>query len=213
MKFSDVFKKYGRPVVSKDKDSKIQTYQNFRKKGYSKEEATNPNICVRGGQLVGNNLKPTIMGKLSKKDIWVLDTNIKISSMCCDKLKKLPFKNYSKQSGRDCPITGVRTQESLLRRLQNKTCFKKVGNRFQLTPIYDWKNDDIELYIKEYNVNISRCYTEMGMKRTGCHLCPYNRNLFNDLDIIAEHHPKLHKFIWEIMGDIYTEKRKNNEKK
>lgn len=60
-------------------------------------------------------------------------------------------------------IVGIRTAESL-QRLQN---LARVNNkpggkgRKKLYPIYDWKNNDVWLYLKEHHINIPEIYLYM----------------------------------------------------
>ena len=60
-------------------------------------------------------------------------------------------------------IVGVRTSESL-QRLQNIARIKNTVNsesRKKLYPIYDWKDTDVWLYLKEHNIEIPNIYLYM----------------------------------------------------
>ena len=44
------------------------------------------------------------------------------------------------------------------------------GKLINKLPIIDWTDKDIEDFINEYNVPLSKAYTEQGYERTGCFL-------------------------------------------
>lgn len=66
-------------------------------------------------------------------------------------------------------ITGIRTAESI-QRLQNIASMNKAGNnitnKLQIFPIYDWKNNDVWLYLKEQNINIPDIYLYLWQSGT-----------------------------------------------
>ena len=57
----------------------------------------------------------------------------------------------------------------------------------------------------------SKCYTEYGLKRTGCAGCPFGRDFEQELDVIANYEPKLYKAVNNIFGDSYEYTRKYRE--
>ena len=56
-----------------------------------------------------------------------------------------------------------------------------------------------------------KCYTEYGLKRTGCCGCPYGRDFEDELKIIQEYEPKLYKAVKNIFKDSYKYTRKYME--
>lgn len=66
-------------------------------------------------------------------------------------------------------------------------------------------------YEKQRNVIHSKCYTEYGLKRTGCAGCPFGKNFEQELKIIEEYEPKLFKAVNNIFGDSYEYTRKYKE--
>jgi len=100
MNFVDVLEKYGYPVISKAVSKNIKEYKK------------NPN---------GENSKK-LLGTHTNKDggksiyccdkyKYLIDAPFKISDMCCEEMKKKPFKSYEKQSGKN-PINGMIADES-----------------------------------------------------------------------------------------------------
>lgn len=54
----------------------------------------------------------------------------------------------------------------------------------------------------------SKCYTEYGLKRTGCVGCPYGRDFENELEVVQKYEPKLYKAVCNIFKDSYEYTRK-----
>ena len=54
-----------------------------------------------------------------------------------------------------------------------------------------------------FGVQHSRCYTEYGLKRTGCVGSPFSKNINEELAIIEEHEPDLYKAEVNIFGKSY----------
>ena len=57
----------------------------------------------------------------------------------------------------------------------------------------------------------SRCYTEYGLKRTGCAGCPFGKDFEFELEVIQKYEPKLYKAVNNIFGDSYEYTRKYRE--
>lgn len=67
-------------------------------------------------------------------------------------------------------ITGVRAAESI-QRLKNiakmNSSGKKITNKRQILPIYDWSDKDVWLYLKEQHVDIPEIYLYLWQSGTG----------------------------------------------
>ena len=122
------------------------------------------------------------MFKLPKKYVEpVLNGDLhKVSSKCCDYLKKKPMEDYQKKTGKKL-IIGVRGTESLLRKSQYKSCFTKDG---KFTPLWDLSDELIEKIYEHYNIETPSIYNTLS--RTGCMGCPYGRNIENELKTLSE---------------------------
>lgn len=92
----------------------------------------------------------------------------------------------------------------------NKTCYnfnsQKGVNTYR--PIFWYSNQDKTAYEDYFNIKHSKCYTEYGMKRTGCAGCPYALDFENNLKIIEKYEPKLYKAVNYIFGNSYEYTRK-----
>lgn len=71
-----------------------------------------------------------------------------------------------------------------------------------------YKDSDKSEYEEKCGVTHSKCYTEYGLKRTGCAGCPFGREFEQELEIIKKYEPKLFKAVNNIFGDSYKYTRK-----
>ena len=78
-------------------------------------------------------------------------------------------------------------------------------------PIFWFKDKDKEEYNNIFNIENSKCYTEYGLKRTGCVGCPYSRDCQGELQIVKDNEPKLAKAIENVFKDAYEYTKKYNE--
>ena len=93
-----------------------------------------------------------------------------------------------------------------------KNCFtSNTDKQDEYRPIFWYKNETKEIYEINFNVIHSKCYTEYGLKRTGCAGCPFGRDFEFELDVIKQHEPKLYKAVNNIFKDSYEYTRKYNE--
>lgn len=128
----------------------------------------------------------------------------KISDSCCQYAKKNVAKNYLKNSAVDLNITGVRKAEGGNRASAYKNCFDTNENGFDnYRPLFWYTNNDKRCYEETYGIKHSKCYTEYGLKRTGCAGCPFGRDFEYELEMIKKYEPKLYKAVNNIFGDSY----------
>ena len=155
MRFDDVIKKYGYPVVSKEVS---QTICEARK------NAATGKYTYRLKKL--NNEAVDKDGKLSSYNIpqwrFLLDVPYDISHKCCDVMKKKPAKIYEKQTSRK-PFIATLASESRLRKTQwiqyGCNAFEKARPTSQ--PLSFWTEQDILHYIKNYNVPYCSVYGDI----------------------------------------------------
>ena len=102
-------------------------------------------------------------------------------------------------------ITGIRQAEGGIRSAAYKTCFSesksKGCNTFR--PVFWYTDGDKKDYEQLFDVQHSRCYTEYGLRRTGCVGCPFSKHINEELAIIEEHEPNLYKAAVNIFGKSY----------
>lgn len=128
-----------------------------------------------------------------------------ISNKCCEYAKKKPAKAFIKETDADMEITGIRKSEGGIRSANYKTCFSDSKSKGCATyrPIFWYSDGDKRDYEDFYGVTHSRCYSEYGMRRTGCVGCPFNQHINDELEIIKENEPKLYTAAMNIFGKSY----------
>ena len=132
----------------------------------------------------------------------------KISSKCCKYAKKDVLHKLVATEGYDLNIFGVRRAEGGIRSASYKNCFDEADKYDNYRPLFWYTNDDKEEYEKHYDIVHSKCYTEYGLKRTGCAGCPFGKNFEKELEVIKEYEPKLFKAVNNIFGDSYEYTRR-----
>ena len=203
--YAQVIAKYGKPMKSKMKAQYIGMWQ----KGTRTDNVMQ--YLVYGEN--PNNGKQFSKTKLADKDFHMLhpDFKIMVSQKCCKCLKKDPSKEYDKKNNMDGKIVGIRAGEGGARALQvekrlkngGKLCTYYNGKVMVKAPIIDWTDEDIEDFIKEYNVPLSKAYTVYGMKRTGCYGCPFSLDLEDNLRILHDYEPNRYKSAMYFLKDVY----------
>ena len=221
--FGSIMKKYGKPAMSKVKSDFLSTYQNTLRNGGDPLKVKRTSEMITGYRTdknykiqLNDEGKPLpTRQKLANKHMHFLHPNneIKIASKCCDFLKKKPFEDYYKEYGVKGYATGMRIAEGGVRAEMYKTCtaHKTIGsgkNRVTLThkmPLFDWSDKDVDDFIGEYNVKISKAYTEYGLERTGCIGCPFAEDIHQNLKVLWEHEPNKYKAVQHWLGDMYRD--------
>lgn len=117
MRFDEVIKKYGYPIISKEVSSTVSGARKSIKKhvyshrlcklGVSRDEYGG--LYDSGIYNYDEKLKGSIF--LQRKWRYLLDVDFDISHYCCDVMKKKPVADYEKQTGRK-PILGIMANES-----------------------------------------------------------------------------------------------------
>lgn len=147
MRFDEVIKKYGYPVISKQVAKKAYDLNTARRHGNFNsyvEKQFNGTYTMKNGEKSKFNIE---------KWKFLLESDFSISHMCCDVMKKKPSKEYEKMTGRK-PIIGTMASESKLRYnawLQHG-CNAFDADRPKSQPLSFWTEQDIYHYIKKFNV-------------------------------------------------------------
>lgn len=168
MRFDEVIKKYGYPIISKEVSEKIRKARgNIRDGNYSYR------LCQLGvmpdeygglkvderydyfGNVEGSKFE-------IKKYRPLLDVDFLISDECCWEMKKSVMIEYEERTGR-VPILGMMAAESK-KRMQGwmKTgCNAFESDRPQSNPIAFWTDQDVLQYIRMYDLEIPSVYGEI----------------------------------------------------
>ena len=188
MRFDEVIRKYGYPLISKSVANCVR--------GAKLGQQSCINL-LNGKDVDGSDRK----SKFSKaKYKPLLNVDFEISDMCCDVMKKKPFYDFQKRTGKK-PIIATMAQESMLR---EKNWYKSGCNAFdnkhpQSAPMSFWTEQDVLQYIKENNLPIASVYGDVvykdedgfmyqdsicggklcttGCDRTGCVFCAFGAHL------------------------------------
>lgn len=200
--FRQVIETYGYPVISKEVSKVVKDARASIKNG--KEDTS---YAMK--QLKGEYVNPHT-GKLSpynkKHYKYLLDAPFKISSQCCDVMKKQTVHKYERQTGNK-PIIGTMANESKQRKSQwiKYGCNAFDANTPTSKPLSFWTEQDILKYIKRYDLSYASVYGDIvqddkdkyyttGCTRTGCVFCAYGCHLEkepNRFQRLKETHPKL----------------------
>ena len=195
MKPFEIKEKYGSPCFSKAQDFFIEYVQNG---------STAPSVLER---FYGTSKSWHNVSKKAR-DYVLSGKAHKISPKCCKYLKKQPFKEYEKRSGK-LAILGVRGSESKMRKAQYKTCFTKDK---KFTPLHDLTDELLDkIYIK-YNIEVPQIYEHVY--RTGCMGCPYGsykNECEKELALLSDNQRKfvikLFKESYDVLGVDYKNKQ------
>lgn len=197
-----ILKENGKPAFSKIKAQSLKTYR------LAKEEGVDPLERGRVQQLLGMKGRRDNLG-LKFYHFLHDDLEYKVSAECCDYMKKYPFNDYKKENGMIGTIMGIRIAEGGARAIQYKSCLiekKKRGYEGIVSiPIYDWSDELVNEFVKEYNVKLSDAYEVYGFKRTGCAGCPFSLTLEEDLPKLREYEPLKYKAVMKWFGDVYID--------
>lgn len=150
--------------------------------------------------------------KLLKEFMIENPPTFKISDKCCTYAKKKTAATYDRSHPFDMKCIGVRKSEGGVRAAVYKNCFtESQGGIDQFRPIFWLRDADKEEYCTHYGVTHSACYTEYGFRRTGCVGCPYNLNLWQDLETLERYEPALYKLATTVFRDSYEYTRAYQE--
>lgn len=200
--FKQVLEKYGYPIISKQSSDAIKrlrkptTGEKYRNKLLNGDE--------RGS-----------FGKLAECWKPLINSGFKISSDCCNLMKKKPFHDYEKQTGRK-GIIGVMADESQLRyqMYMKGNCNAFNAKRPLSKPLSFWNEQDILEYIVHHNLEIASIYGVIyrgadgllrttNAHRTGCMFCMYGLHLEehpNRFERMKETHPKQYEYCMDKLG-------------
>lgn len=203
MRFDEVIKKYGYPIISKEVSLKVY-------------------YARRGSDWAVKSVDGT-NGKDSRYNIEkykpLLETDFIISNKCCTVMKKQPAHDFNKRTGK-VALTAQMADESALRTAQwlHHGC-----NGFDLdipisNPMSFWTEQDVLQYIKQNNIPIASVYGDVvyaeneeqtrlfdeceklkttGCQRTGCVFCGFGCHLEKSptrFERLKETHPRQYEY-------------------
>lgn len=206
LSFDDIIKQFGYPVLGKEICHKLE----YARKG------TEWALKFVNGNALDADGKPSRYNISKYKPI--LDMDFKVSSACCDIMKKAPGHEYEKRTGRKrmtaqmaCEST-LRTQKWLFNGCNGFDMKSPVSN-----PMSFWTEQDVLAYIVEHNIEISSVYGDIesessqlclegfepkgklhttGCERTGCIFCGFGCHLEKEPRFLRlkQTHPRQYEY-------------------
>lgn len=168
MRFDEVLKKYGYPLISKNVSNTIKGAKNSIRKGEYSLRLMQLGI---GREEYGglrddgkHNYEATASGSKFEKTKYrgLVDVDFNVSDMCCDVMKKGPAHKYERQTGKK-PILATMTTESMMREsawLKNG-CNAFTGKYPRSTPMSFWTEQDVLQYIKREGIPVASVYGDV----------------------------------------------------
>ena len=227
----NMLKKYGYPFKSKQHSHNWTIYNNNRKEcdKYINELFEN-NDKLKDYNFVHNlpNGVKTIVkytfGVREKNEELYLSTHtapkklafqfrkdydgIKISDMCCYKLKKDPAHKWEKQNNKNIVMTGMRAEEGGMRNQNGCTIFEENKLK-KFHPLKVVSEEWEDMFIKTYNIKLCKLYyPPYNFKRSGCKGCPFALDLKNQLEVMKKLLPNEYKQCEILWKAVYTEYRR-----
>lgn len=204
--FKQVIEEYGYPIPTKNVAQVIHRIQKY---GYVNKRTGAESSASR----LLNDRVFMKNGKVSKfccsKWKFLTEADFKISSECCDIMKKTPAKKFNKESGLTA-IIGTMATESTQR---NKIWLEHGCNIYDAKepssrPLSFWTEQNVLAYISTNAIPIPSVYGEIifddkkkrlvttGLERTGCIFCGFGAHLEhpNRFERLKETHPQLYDY-------------------
>lgn len=187
----------GYPFKSKEHSEKLKE---FRKRGYL------PKYMER--YITGMNRDGTATSFKCPKVLlhqFSMDYPLKVSELCCDEMKKKPFKQWMKENGKTIAITGMKKEEGGTRLQLN--CITNKGTKFHPLAVVSEEFED--WFIDKYSIRLCELYyPPFNFKRTGCKGCPFSLELQKQLDVMEKLLPNERKQCEVIWKPVYDEYRR-----
>ena len=210
-------KKYGQPFLSKQVSEFIYRLQ---KHGFQWEDEGFEILCKKYPKCTaalrwwcnkfGEKSRFNISYNKWLKEFMIANPpDFKISNKCCTYAKKDVAKKYKADNKINLSVVGIRKAEGGARSAAYKNCFTAKDDLVdEYRPLFWYKEETKRIYDDYFGVIHSRCYSQYGLKRTGCAGCPFGRDFEAELEIIKEYEPKLYNAVNKIFGDSYEYTRK-----
>lgn len=137
-----------------------------------------------------------------------LENGLKLSEMCCARMKEEPFQKWQIENNRRFAMVGLMHDEGGRRNRAKCLAFKK-NNITNFQPLVVVTKEWEEWFVKEANIKIPMLYyPPYNFDRTGCKGCPFNPHLQRELDTLEKFFPGERKQCELIWGPVYAEYRR-----
>lgn len=194
MSFGAVIEQYGYPVISKEVAMAVSRYRNTKSE-------TQKELRLHGGVNPSSGKQQTV-GVIPDKFHFLIDAPFKISENCCMVMKKQPFKQYEKETGR-VPYIGTMAEDSQTRRIDmvRHGCNVVRDKGSQSRPMAFWTEADVWACLRA-GVPYCNIY-DKGYDRTGCMFCMFGVHLEarpNRFERMKETHPQIYRYCMDKLG-------------
>lgn len=193
----NTLEEYGYPFKSKEHSRHVNDFQK--------------NICVNAVNRYVEGIYGFSCPKILKYQFQD-SFKLKLSSKCCDVLKKKNIKFFEKTSKKRINIVGLRMSEGGTRH-QHKECaiFDSKGKLKTFKPLNPCSDEWVDWFIEKYQIKLCKLYyPPFNFKRTGCKGCPFSLDLQKQLDVMKELLPNERKQCELLWKPVYDEYRRIN---
>lgn len=138
------------------------------------------------------------------------DNALKISDLCCEKMKEEPLTRWAAENQKSYFISGIMKAEGG-RRMKSECLVFRKGKLIAFQPLAPITKEWEDWYIEKYAVDISDIYKPpYNFDRTGCKGCPFALHLQQELDTLERFFPEERKQCEIIWKPVYDEYRRLN---
>lgn len=191
----DIWQNFGYPFKSKNHSHILNIYQNSGK-----------TISVKKylGE-VGDNKKILCPKKLKYQ--FSPNFKLKVSDICCTKLKKQISQKFLKENNLSTVITGIRAEEGGNRLFSGKcVVMGDDGTLKKFNPLLIVSDDWCNWFIEQEKIELCELYKPpFNFYRTGCIGCPFAINLADELETLAKHDVRGFNIAVALWKPVYTE--------
>lgn len=219
MRFDDVIRKYGYPVISKEVSQAIW---------YARKGSKWANNYFDG--LDGKGKPHPFKKAMYSKYKPLTETDFMCSDKCCHNMKEKPLDDFVKLTGKK-PLVAIMASESKKREMAwlRTGCNAFDGKKPMSKPMSFWTEQDVLQYIKQNGIPIASVYGDIvykdesgfeyndsltndgklyttGCDRTGCIFCAFGCHLEQEpsrFQRLKETHPRQYEYC--IGGGEYDE--------
>lgn len=191
----------GYPFKSKKHAALVATYQKYKTTEGRAGIQHYLHINTDGINWASQNSCPAIL-----KYQFTPEFQMKISDLCCKRMKEEPLDKWQKENNKPYAIIGIMASEA--GRRMNAKCLAFRAKKFKaFQPLAPMTKEWEDWFIEEYKINICDIYKPpYNFYRTGCKGCPFAVNLQQELDTLEKFFPAERKqceFIWKPVYDEY----------
>lgn len=172
MRFDEVIKKYGYPVISKEVSNTVSGAKNSIRKG--KYSLRLRQLGVPKNEFGGlfddgkHDYEQTVAKSKFLQTKWrfLIYADFEVSDKCCYHMKKAPSKKYEKETERK-PFVATMAHESMTREAawMKKGCNAFNAPRPTSQPMSFWTEQDVLHYIKKFDVPYCSVYGDIRVKQ------------------------------------------------